>query len=79
MRRQSRPLIANHVHVIQPRPARNQNVPGSPPSFSRIEIFAQGESLVRGTSLTYDFLGWIFTKFPACLSMVDIYYKADIY
>ena len=39
MRRRSRPLIANHV---QPRPARDQNVPGSPPSFSRIEIFTQG-------------------------------------
>ena len=39
MRRRSRPLIENHV---QPRPARDQNIPGSPPSYMRIEIFSQG-------------------------------------
>ena len=36
MHRQNRPLIANHV---QPH---DLNVPGSPPSFLRIEILAQG-------------------------------------
>ena len=39
MRRRSRPLIEKHV---QPRPARDQNIPGSPPSYTRIENFAQG-------------------------------------
>ena len=38
-RGRSRPLIENHV---QPRPARDQNVPGSPPPYTRIEIIAQG-------------------------------------
>ena len=52
MRRRSRPLIANH---IRPRVACDQNVPGSPPSFLRIEIFVRGEPGARlglGLSLT---------------------------
>ena len=35
----NRPLIVNHV---QPHTARDQNVPGSPPAYTRIEIIAQG-------------------------------------